>query len=171
MESKKDLDLVNSLTNINAVSLTNSHNMTVKIVANSITDIPKIQTDGSAGYDLLSGESVTIGSNEFKLVKTGIKTAIPKGLYGQIMPRSGLAMKGITCHPGVIDSDYRGTIGVIIYNWSNDPFTINVGDRIAQMVFKKYELVNFVQVDSLDNTDRGTSGFGSTGLRGQSSAS
>lgn len=133
--------------------------------------IPKYSTAEAAGADLKSAEDVIIPSGESRLVKTGLKVVIPMGYVGLIHPRSGLALKhGITVlnTPGTIDSDYRGEIGVILYNTSDRDFSIVVGDRIAQIVFQKYEMAAFVfggvDVPKDEDTDRGEGGFGSTGI-------
>lgn len=141
--------------------------MTVKI---QITGkyIPKYATDGDAGADIMSAEDwVVLGPGERRLVKTGISIALPEGYVALIHPRSGLALKkGITVlnTPGTIDSGYRGEIGVILFNTSEDVFTIAEGDRIAQMVIQKFETAEFEPVDALTETDRGAGGFGSTGI-------
>ena len=130
-------------------------------------DIPKYAHDGDAGVDIYSRVEMIIKSNERFLVPSGIKIAIPKGYEGQVRPRSGLAIKhgiSVVNAPGTIDSHYRGEVGVIIINHdkSND-FKISKGDRIAQLVFKKVEQVEFEEVEELDETTRGEGGFGSTG--------
>ena len=109
---------------------------------------------------------VTIGPLERALIPTGISIALPEGTEAQVRPRSGLAAKhGITVlnAPGTIDADYRGEIKVILVNLSNDPFVINPGERIAQMVVARYEKVVWEEVEALDDTERGEGGFGSTG--------
>ena len=130
---------------------------------------PQYATEQSAGMDLRAvlDEPVTLRSLERKVVMTDLSIALPRGFEAQVRPRSGLAAKyGITVlnTPGTIDADYRGNIGVILVNLSTEPFTINNGDRIAQLVVSKYERVEWVEVDDLDETDRGSGGFGSTGL-------
>lgn len=133
------------------------------------TETPRYATEQSAGMDLRAvlDEPVTLRSLERKVVMTDLSIALPRGFEAQVRPRSGLAAKhGITVlnTPGTIDADYRGNIGVILINLSNEPFTINNGDRIAQLVVSKYERVEWVEVDDLDETGRGSGGFGSTGL-------
>ena len=111
-------------------------------------------------------EPVTLGSLERKLIKTDLAIALPVGYEAQVRPRSGLALKhGITVlnTPGTIDADYRGNIGVILVNLSSEPFTINNGERIAQLVVTKHERVEWKEVDELSETQRGAGGFGSTG--------
>jgi dUTP pyrophosphatase len=130
--------------------------------------LPKYETSGSAGMDLLAAidESLIICAGEVKLVKTGIAIALEKGFEAQVRPRSGLALKnGITVlnSPGTIDSDYRGEICVILINHSKTDFTITRGMRIAQMVIAKYEQAKIQEVENLDETARGEKGFGSTG--------
>jgi len=134
-----------------------------KINADAIT--PQKQTKHSSGYDLYSNENTTIGINQTKLIHTGISVEIPEGFELQIRPRSGLALKkNITVlnTPGTIDSDFRGEIGVILHNFGNKVFGIAKGDRVAQMVLNEVFGIYFIVVDSLEETDRGTGGFGST---------
>ena len=130
--------------------------------------IPQYATEQSAGMDLhaVLDEPVTLRSLERKLIKTDLAIALPVGYEAQVRPRSGLALKhGITIlnTPGTIDADYRGNIGVILVNLSSDPFTINNGERIAQLVVSKHERVEWNEVEELSETDRGSGGFGSTG--------
>lgn len=131
--------------------------------------LPKYETNGSAGMDLIASidEDIIIKSGEIKLIKTGIAIALEKGFEAQIRPRSGLALKnGITVlnTPGTIDSDYRGEICVILINHSKLDFVVSRGMRIAQMIIAKYAQAEIVEVENLDETIRGTSGFGSTGV-------
>lgn len=133
-------------------------------------DLPllKYETAGSAGMDLLAAidEPLVIKSGEIKLVKTGIAIALEKGFEAQVRPRSGLALKnGITVlnSPGTVDSDYRGEVCAILINHSQVDFTITRGMRIAQMVIAKHEQAVIAEVEDLDETARGTGGFGSTG--------
>lgn len=130
--------------------------------------LPTYATEKSAGMDLTAAleEAVEIGPGDRALIPTGLSIALPEGYEAQIRPRSGLAIKhGITVlnSPGTIDADYRGEIKVILINHGKEPFTIERGMRIAQMVVEKYETVNWDKVDSLDETARGEGGFGSTG--------
>lgn len=130
--------------------------------------LPKYETTGSAGMDLLAAisEDIILKPGEIKLVKTGIAIALEKGFEAQVRPRSGLALKnGITVlnTPGTVDSDYRGEVCVILINHSKVDFTITRGMRIAQMVIAKYEQAKIVEVENLDETVRGAGGFGSTG--------
>ena len=141
--------------------------MDIQISTHDHALIPSYSTDGAAGADLRAAEDVIIPAGERRLVNTGIKVIIPDGYVGLIHPRSGLALKaGITVlnTPGTIDSDYRGAIGVILYNSSDKDYAVVVGDRIAQIVFQQYCKVNFVRSDVSEDTDRGSGGFGSTGV-------
>ncbi len=143
--------------------------MTIKVINKSKHDLPKYQTELSAGMDLYANidEPITLKPLERTLVKTGLFISLPKGYEAQIRPRSGLAFKnGITVlnTPGTIDADYRGEIGVILVNLSSQDFTINDGDRIAQMVIAKHETAIWVEVENLDETNRGEGGFGSSGV-------
>lgn len=143
--------------------------MTIKVINKSKHDLPKYQTELSAGMDLYANidEPITLKSLERTLVKTGLFISLPKGYEAQVRPRSGLAFKnGVTVlnTPGTIDADYRGEIGVILVNLSADDFTINDGDRIAQLVIAKYETAIWKEVENLDETERGEGGFGSSGV-------
>jgi dUTP pyrophosphatase len=137
---------------------------------NSDLPLPKYESEGAAGMDLLAAIDVPIilKSGEVSLVKTGIAIALEKGFEAQVRPRSGLALKnGITVlnSPGTIDSDYRGEVCVILINHSKQDFTITRGMRIAQMVIAKYEQAKIIEVKDLDETARGAGGFGSTGVK------
>ena len=129
--------------------------------------LPSAAHTGDAGLDLHSTESLTIGPGERRLVKTGLAVAIPDGFCGLVLPRSGLAIKnGITVvnGPGLIDSGYRGEIGVILLNTDqHDAFAILAGDRIAQILITPFEATQPIWVDRLEETERGSGGFGSTG--------
>lgn len=132
-------------------------------------DLPVYKTTGAAGADLtaLLSEPIVIKPFKRAMVPTGLTLAIPEGYEVQIRPRSGLAAKnGVTVlnTPGTIDSDYRGEIKVILINLGDEDFTVNNGDRIAQMVVQKVEQASFEIVDNLDETERGSGGFGSTGV-------
>lgn len=144
--------------------------MEIKIINKSNNPLPTYATSGSAGMDLKASlkemEEIIIRPGERKLIPTDLFIQLPEGYEAQIRPRSGLALKnGITVlnSPGTIDSDYIGNIGVILMNQSIDNFFVRNGDRIAQMVIAKYEKVNFVAVDTLEETERGSGGFGHTG--------
>lgn len=141
----------------------------MNIQIKKLSDKAKIPSQGSkyaAGYDLYAAEEVLVNTMGRKLVKTNISIAIPEGYYGRIAPRSGLAYKnGIDVLAGVIDSDYRGDIGVIILNTDHNlDFEVNVGDRIAQIIIEKCHSVNWETVETLDTTVRSEGGFGSSGV-------
>lgn len=142
--------------------------MKVKIINKSAHDLPNYETAFSAGMDLRANilESITLKPLERAIVKTGLFMELPLGFEAQVRPRSGLAAKkGITVlnSPGTIDADYRGEIGVILVNLSNEDFTIENGERVAQMVIAKHEQITWEQVEVLEDTSRGAGGFGSTG--------
>ncbi len=144
--------------------------MQVKIVNKSKNELPAYSTVMSAGMDLRAdlNEPVVLKPLERKLVPTGLFIELPKGFEAQIRPRSGLALKkGITVlnTPGTIDADYRGEIGIILINLSNENFVIQSGERICQMVIAAHETVEWNLVAMLDNTDRGAGGFGHTGKK------
>ena len=143
--------------------------MVVKIINKSKHQTPSYETKASAGMDLRANliELVTLKPLERAIIKTGLYIALPMGYEAQIRPRSGLAAKhGITVlnAPGTIDADYRGEIGVILVNLSNDEFTIKDGDRVAQMVIARFEHTKWEEVNVLSETSRGDGGFGSTGI-------
>ena len=140
----------------------------VKVVREKNVTLPKYETEGSAGLDVRANitEPIVLKSLERVLIPTGLKIAIAEGYEVQVRPRSGLAIKhGITMlnSPGTIDSDYRGEIKVIAVNLSNETYTIEPNERIAQLVLNKVEQIEFVEVDELDATNRGEGGFGHTG--------
>ncbi len=143
--------------------------MKVQLINKSKHQTPSYETEQSAGMDLRANidEPITLKPLERTLVKTGLYMSLPKGYEAQVRPRSGLALKkGITLlnTPGTIDADYRGEIGVILVNLSNEDFIINDGERIAQLVIAKHEHITWEEVEILDETERGTGGFGSTGV-------
>lgn len=143
--------------------------MNVQIINKSKHATPKYETEGAAGMDLRASieESITLKPLERAIVKTGLFIALPIGFEAQVRPRSGLAAKkGITVlnSPGTVDADYRGEIGVILVNLSNEEFIINDGERIAQLIIAKHERVNWQEVKVLTETERGAGGFGSTGV-------
>ncbi|MGB2087088.1 MAG: dUTP diphosphatase [Psychroflexus salarius] len=143
--------------------------MKVTIKNTSKHQLPIYETEQSAGVDLRANldQSIQLKPLERALIKTGLFIALPPGYEAQVRPRSGLALKkGITVlnSPGTIDADYRGEIGVILVNLSNEVFTIQDGDRIAQLVFAQVEQAKFLEVETLNETTRGHSGFGSTGI-------
>ena len=142
--------------------------MEVKIINKSNNPLPEYSTIMSAGMDLRAfiEHPIVLRSLNRVLIPTGLYIEIPEGYEAQVRPRSGLAIKnGITVlnSPGTIDADYRGEIGVILINLSTEPFFINSGDRIAQLVFHKYAKAEFVEVEHLDETERGEGGFGHSG--------
>jgi dUTP pyrophosphatase len=144
--------------------------MQIKIINKSAHSLPHYETLASAGMDLRANlsESRTLKPLERSIVGTGLFIELPIGYEAQVRPRSGLAAKkGITVlnAPGTIDADYRGEIGVILVNLSNEDFVINNGERIAQMVIAKHERAEWVLVEDLSETDRGEGGFGSTGVK------
>ena len=143
--------------------------MKVEIINKSKHPTPSYETEQSAGMDLRANidEPITLKPLERTIVKTGLFIALPKGFEAQVRPRSGLAAKkGITVlnSPGTVDADYRGEIGVILVNLSNDEFVIQDGERVAQLVIAKHEQITWSEVSVLDETKRGSGGFGSTGV-------
>lgn len=143
--------------------------MKVKIINRSAWPCPQYATPQSAGVDLKANlkESVTLESLERAVIPTGLFIALPRGYEAQVRPRSGLAAKkGITVlnTPGTIDADYRGEICVILVNLSREAFTVNPGERIAQMVIARHETVEWEEAEQLDDTERGAGGFGHSGM-------
>jgi dUTP pyrophosphatase len=143
--------------------------MKIKIVNKSNNPLPEYKTMGSAGMDLLADneEAVVLEPMQRTLIPTGLFLEIPQGYEGQVRARSGLSIKnGITLVNcvGTIDSDYRGELKVPIINLGHEPFKIERGDRIAQLIVTKYEHIGWTQVDSVEETERGHGGFGSTGI-------
>ena len=144
--------------------------MKVKVVNKGRQPLPQYATPQSAGMDLRANldEPVTLQPLERRLIPTGLYIALPEGYEAQVRPRSGLALKrGITVlnAPGTIDADYRGEVGVLLVNLSQEPFVVNDGERIAQMVIARHEQGEFVEVDALDETERGAGGYGHTGVK------
>ena len=144
--------------------------MKVKVVNKSKHDLPNYSTIASAGMDIRANidNPFTIKPLERTIVKTGLFLELPVGYEAQVRPRSGLAFKkGITVlnSPGTIDADYRGEVGVILVNLSTEEFVIEDGERIAQMVIAKHEQANWIEVETLKETERGSGGFGSTGVK------
>ena len=143
--------------------------MQVKVINHSKHDLPNYETNASAGLDIRANleEVVVLKPLERVIVKTGLFIALPAGLEAQVRPRSGLAAKkGITVlnSPGTVDADYRGEIGIILVNLSNEEFLVKDGERIAQLVIAKHEQITWEEVSILDKTKRGEGGFGSTGV-------
>ena len=144
--------------------------MKIEVVNRGHQPLPAYATAQSAGMDLRANisEPIVLKPLERRLIPTGLHIALPQGYEAQVRPRSGLALKhGITVlnTPGTIDADYRGEIGVVLINLSNEPITVNDGERIAQMVIAKHETATFVEVETLDETERGQGGYGHTGVK------
>lgn len=144
--------------------------MKIKVINKSKHELPEYKTAFSAGMDIRANleASVLLKPLERKIIPTGLYIEIPPGYEGQIRPRSGLAIKhGIGCpnSPGTIDADYRGELGVILVNLSKEDFTINDGERIAQLVIAKHETIVWEEVGELSETVRGTGGYGSSGIK------
>lgn len=144
--------------------------MKIKVINKSKHELPEYKTAFSAGMDLRANleASVLLKPLERKIIPTGLYIEIPPGYEGQIRPRSGLAIKhGIGCpnSPGTIDADYRGELGVILVNLSKEDFTINDGERIAQLVIAKHETIVWKEVEELSETVRGAGGYGSSGIK------
>jgi len=144
--------------------------MEIKVINKSAHSLPHYETIASAGMDIRANikESVLLNPMERAIIPTGIYLELPIGIEAQVRPRSGLAAKkGVTVlnAPGTIDADYRGEVGVILVNLSNDPFQIENGERIAQLVIARHERAEWTEVDELSDTVRGKGGFGSTGLK------
>lgn len=136
---------------------------------NKDIELPEYQHFGEdAGLDLHAAEEITIKSGEYKLIKTGLKIAVPKGYAAFVYPRSGLALKkGVTVlnADGVIDSGYRGEVGVILINHGPEDFKINFNDRIAQLIIQQVNIIEWKEVDNLSDSQRGDGGFGHTGVK------
>ena len=144
--------------------------MKIQIVNRSRHALPAYATVLSAGMDLRANvdESIVMQPMERRLIPTGLYIALPPGYEAQVRPRSGLALRhGVTVlnSPGTIDADYRGEVGVLLINLSQEPFTVNDGERIAQMVIARHDQAELVEVEALDETERGAGGYGHTGVR------
>ena len=144
--------------------------MEIKVINKGRQPLPEYATAQSAGLDLRANieEAIVLNPMERKLVGTGLFMALPPGYEAQVRPRSGLALKhGITVlnSPGTIDADYRGELKVLLVNLSNEPFVVNEGERIAQLVIAKHEKAEFKLVEELDDTERGAGGYGHTGVK------
>jgi dUTP pyrophosphatase len=144
--------------------------MKIQVVNKGHQPLPAYATPQSAGMDLRANidEPITLKPMERKLIPTGLHIALPAGYEAQVRPRSGLALKkGITVlnSPGTIDADYRGEIGVLLINLSQEDFIVNDGERVAQMVIAKHEQGDFIEVETLDETERGEGGYGHTGVK------
>ena len=142
--------------------------MKIQVINKGHQPLPEYATEQSAGMDLRANidEPIVLKPMERRLIPTGLYIALPKGYEAQVRPRSGLALKkGITVlnAPGTIDADYRGEVGVVLINLSQEDFIVNDGERIAQMVIARHETADFIEVESLDETERGAGGYGHTG--------
>jgi dUTP pyrophosphatase len=142
----------------------------IKVINKGHQPLPQYATPQSAGMDLRANltESIVLKPLERCLVPTGLFIALPEGYEAQVRPRSGLALKkGITVlnAPGTIDADYRGEVGVLLVNLSQEEFVVNDGERVAQMVIARHETADFVEVSELDETERGAGGYGHTGVK------
>jgi dUTP pyrophosphatase len=143
--------------------------MNIRIINKSKNNLPAYETAHAAGMDLRADleSPMRLNPMERKLIPTGLHIELPEGFEAQIRPRSGLAFKhgiGIVNSPGTIDADYRGEIKVLLINLSNEPFEINTGDRIAQMIIARHEKVSWLEVEVLNETSRGVGGYGHTGV-------
>lgn len=144
--------------------------MKIQVVNRGHQPLPAYATEQSAGMDLRANltESIVLHPLERRLIPTGLHIALPEGYEAQVRPRSGLALKhGLTVlnAPGTIDADYRGEIGVVLINLSQEDFTVNDGERIAQLVIARYEQAEFIEVEALNETERGEGGYGHTGVK------
>lgn len=152
------------------INQNNDDHIRVKIINDSHHPMPAYGTPGASGMDVrayLPDHPVVLAPLERALIPTGLRIQLPRGYECQIRPRSGLALKhGISLvnTPGTVDSDYRGEIGIILVNLSNEPFTVNDGERICQMVITRYTRVTWEAVDRIDQTERGEGAFGHTGV-------
>lgn len=144
--------------------------LTIKVINKGSQELPRYATNQSAGMDLRANleSTITLHPMERRLIPTGLHIALPEGFEAQVRPRSGLALKhGITVlnTPGTIDADYRGEIMVLLINFSDKDFVINSGERIAQMVIARHEQGELIEVETLDETERGSGGYGHTGVK------
>jgi len=144
--------------------------MKIEVVNKGHQPLPQYATEQSAGMDLRANldEPIVLRPLERRLIPTGLHIALPEGYEAQVRPRSGLALKkGITVlnAPGTIDADYRGEVGVVLINLSQEDFVVNDGERIAQMIIARYEKADFIEVEVLDATERGEGGYGHTGVK------
>jgi len=138
----------------------------VKRIRKDVT-LPEYKTEGASGFDLSSSINFLLKAGEFAVIPTGLIIEVPPGYEAQVRSRSGLAANngiGVLNSPGTIDSDYRGEIKIVLFNFSDRDFNIRKGDRIAQMVVSKIERVKIIQVEDISGSERGTQGFGSTGI-------
>lgn len=135
----------------------------VKLLSSKAT-MPQRASAQSAGFDLSSAETITLPAKGVALVNTDLSIECPEETYGRIAPRSSLSMKMIDCGAGVVDADYRGNVGVLLFNHGSSDFEIKVGDRIAQLILERVSMTTAVHAEELSNTTRGEGGFGSTGI-------
>ena len=139
----------------------------VKKLCNNVK-LPVRGTSDAAGYDLAAAQTIVIPAHGKMLVKTGLSMSMPTGCYSRIAPRSGLALKKSNdVGAGVVDVDYRGELGVVLFNFGNEDFKINMGEKIAQLIFEKIKTTEIVQTDSLKETGRGEKGFGNIGIKSE----
>jgi dUTP pyrophosphatase len=136
----------------------------VKVIPSEPWQMPAYQKAGDSGFDLISAEIKGLNPGEFILINTGIRIELPEGYEAQVRPRSGIGSKGIVAMFGTIDNGYTGLIKVVMFNFSRKRYTINQGDRIAQLVISKVSQAQLVQVSVISDTERGENGFGSTGI-------
>jgi len=142
----------------------NDNNKRTRFTVDNPNHKPFKKHDSDAGFDIKSNENVVIPANSYAIVSTCLKVAIPEGYVGILKSRSGMACKhGVETGAGVIDCSYRGYINVKLYNTSNKDYTVKIGDKITQMLIQKVNLLDWIEVDNLDETERGSNGFGSTG--------
>jgi len=142
----------------------------MKLQIQRVADVPlpAYKNSGDAGFDIHAAESIVLKPGERHVISTGLKMAVPAGYEAQVRPRSGLAAKhgiSVVNTPGTIDTGYRGVVGVILINHGNEDFAVEKNMRIAQIIINKVESVEFEEVESLDDTERGEGGFGSTGTK------
>ncbi|KNE72172.1 dUTP diphosphatase [Allomyces macrogynus ATCC 38327] len=134
-----------------------------KLVPHAV--VPKLGSRGAAGYDLSAAAECVIPARGMALISTGLAMALPPGVYGRVAPRSGLAVKHrLDTGAGVVDSDYRGEVKVVLFNFSDQDYHVKVGDRVAQLILERILIADVAEVEELDATDRGAGGFGSTGV-------
>lgn len=140
--------------------------MVFKVIKKNTEAILPIRgSQGAAGYDLYSVENHVILPGQRAVISTGLSFVLPDGVYGRVAPRSGLAVKnGLNVGAGVVDSDYTGEVKVVLFNHDKAPFIVKPGYRIAQLILEKHEIHDIVEVDTMENTERGEGGFGSTGI-------
>ncbi|CAO3571427.1 unnamed protein product [Mortierella alpina] len=150
-------------------TITNNTPMLGQLLVKKLSDKARIPTRGSkhaAGFDLYSAKAMIIPAQSQGIVPTDISIAVPEGTYGRVAPRSGLAVKHfVDVGAGVVDYDYRGPLGIVLFNFGKNDFVVEEGDRIAQLVLEKIHMCDALEVEDLDSTERGSGGFGSTGVK------